>query len=99
MKNISVLVNEDIRGIGMNYTLGLESINTNDVAWSYRHIIKDFYLSRKKQEFKDIICQKFDDYMESSEILNYENYSETFRRMEFFYKRMVSHFEMIKKVI
>ncbi len=97
--NISVLFNEDIRGIGMNYTLGLESINTTDLIWSHRHVVSKFYLSKKKQEFKDAICKKFDDYMETSEILNFENYSETFRRMEFFYERMSLHFEMINKVI
>jgi hypothetical protein len=97
IRNFSILFNEDVRGNGVNQTLGLENLNIEEPPFIKKSVFGKYFLGRYNATISNdsIICSQFDDYLEYTEMMNYQNYIEAFRRMEYYFNYMSQHFSMI----
>ena len=100
-RNFSILINEDIRGKGVNHALGLESI---DVNYDYniirkKRIIKDYYLCQLSQKRIDNKIKQINDVIDFHIKTNFKNYEEAFAKMKYYYKYMENHIQMINNFL
>ena len=97
VRNISFLINEDIRGEGVNQTLGLESINIEKTIAHEKHLFGDYYIS-EYENINDIANQTvihvFDS-IENTEKCSCKNYNDAFSKMKQTYEVMKSHINII----
>lgn len=99
-RNYSILISEDIRGAGVNQTLGLENICIETPDISIKPIYKNYGIYRLNESFIQVnsIGKRVADYMDYSEMVGYSNYIQAFERMKVFFEEMAKQFEMIKSV-
>ena len=98
MRNFSVLINEDLRGKGVNDTLGLESIEIERPSYREKKIMGNFYLTQYRNSCSNIgraVINHVDDFIEMTQAMEYRNYTGAFKRMCEYYQNMCAHFEMI----
>ena len=101
-RNYSILVSEDIRGAGVNQTLGLENIG----------VVKTMHISKKKiwrnygvyHQYGSLsdsnnLAKRISDYMDFTELVGYKNYIEAIKWMQYYFEKMKQHFELINAVI
>lgn len=98
----SILINEDIRGRGVNHTLGLENIDIDKPLSREKKLFGTFALKKYNHTEVNInsaVLQHIDDYMEYSEMENYGNYKEAFSRVKRYFGNMEKHFGLIKRCL
>ena len=101
-RNQSILFSEDIRGAGVNQTLGLENMTAEEMFYGKKRIWKDYYLMRCPDEInnpKKIAGEMFDDYLETCSQQNFNNYESAFKTMKKHFQIMKEFFDGIKCVI
>lgn len=101
IRNFTILINEDIRGIGVNQTLGLENIDIIRPYYKEKKIYKNLYLlySPKEYYIYDYVVQHVLDYIEEAKNTNFKNYIDAFKRMNYYFGVMQSHVKSIDRVI
>lgn len=100
-RNLSILFNEDIRGVGVNTTLGLDNINVESVPYGQRKLFGQYYLIKYHTGFNmhDAAGWMFDDYMDATLSKSFENYNNAFKQMHSYFDNMRALFELIKTTI
>ena len=101
VRNFSILINEDVRGLGVNQTLGLENINIERSVIKEKQIYKNIYLTYCLNEslLFDNTIQHVVDCIEEAKKNEFYNYKEAFKRMRFYFGVMQSHIEAIGRII
>ena len=102
IRNISFLINEDIRGRGVNLTLGLENIEIEKPIIRERSFFYDkFKIAQCFSESLsfDYIISHLLDCIEESENQGYNRYREAYKKMKVFFDVMQSHITHIGNVI
>lgn len=100
-RNFSILINEDIRGKGVNHTLGLESVDINyKLNISQRKkIFRDYYLCQLQKNNTFSYIQQIEDIIDYSYKINFNNYKEAFAKMNYYFNYMDNHIQMISNYI
>lgn len=101
-RNQTILFSEDIRGAGVNQTLGLENMSAEDMFYGRRKMIGDYYLIRCPEENKDthnIAGEMFDDYLKTCSDQGFQNYNRAFQLMKDSFQTMRAFFDGINSVI
>lgn len=100
-RNYTILVSEDIRGAGVNQTLGLENIGIEEVRRTYKPIFKQYGIYRDNETFAaaNSIEKRLSDYMDYTTMVGYKNYTDAFERMRYYFEKMREHFERINSVV
>lgn len=101
-RNLSVLFSEDIRGAGVNQTLGLENMTAEEMFYGKKQIWKNYYLMRCPEEInnpKKVAGEMFDDYLETCIQQSFNNYECAFKTMKNTFQIMKVFFDGIKCVI
>ena len=102
IRNLSFLINEDIRGRGINLTLGLENIEIEKpITWE-RSILSDrFKIKQYINESLsfDYVIYHLLDCIEESESQGFCNYCEAYKKMNRYFSVMQSHIMQIGNVI
>lgn len=101
-RNQTILFSEDIRGAGVNQTLGLENMSAEDMFYGRRKMIGDYYLIRCPEDNKDshnIAGEMFDDYLESCSDQGFQNYARAFQIMKDSFQTMREFFDGINCII
>ena len=102
IRNLTILFNEDVRGNGVNQTLGLENLNIEKPPYIEKKVFGNYSLleyTSKMVEPLMIIGRMFDDYVEYTLEQNYKNYNLAFKRMKFYYNRMSDFFALLQQSI
>lgn len=102
IRNISFLINEDIRGRGVNLTLGLENIDIEKPIIRERSFFNDMFkiahCVNESLSF-DYVIYHLLDCIEESENNDYYKYCEAFKKMKDFCGVMLSHITQIDNMI
>lgn len=98
IRNLSFLFSEDVRGFGINHTLGLESLNSIGITLRKKRLIKNFYIAEYDDKSLKL-CQNFDDLLENAIITDYHDFKEATWRMQNYFGKMKEHIEMIGQAI
>lgn len=101
-RNQSILFSEDIRGAGVNQTLGLENMTAEEMFYGKKRIWKDYYLMRCPDEINNprkIAGEMFDDYLETCSQQDFNNYECAFKTMKNTFQTMKEFFEGLKSII
>lgn len=102
IRNISFLINEDIRGRGVNLTLGLENIEIEKpIIRELSYFSDRLKISRCINESLsfDYVIYHLLDCIEESESQGFYKYSEAYKKMKEFFGVMQSHITQIGNVI
>lgn len=97
-RNLTLLFNEDIRGTGVNTTLGLDNLNIEPPTYRKKKLFGLYYLIRYNEtafNSHGTAAWMFDDYIENTLKQNYQNYYNAFHRMRQYYQNMSSFFELV----
>ncbi len=100
-RNFSILYNEDIRGIGVNTTLGLDNLNIEMPSFGKRKIFGCYYLIKfhsGKSYNSGTAGWMFDDYLKSTFESNFQKYNNAFEKMKVSFNNMKDFFGLIQKV-
>jgi len=101
-RNLSVLYNEDVRGYGINQTIGLDNFNINAVPNRKKKLFGHYYLMKDNISIihqYEIIGKMFDDFMDDTIEQNFENFDNAFKKMKRYYQNMIAFFMAVNKVI
>ena len=100
-RNLTILFNEDIRGLGVNTTLGLDNINVESVPYGQRKLYGQYYLIRYHSGYnmRNAAGWMFDDYMDSTIERGFQNYNEAFKKMNSYFNNMGLFFKRINNSI
>lgn len=101
-RNLSVLFNEDIRGIGVNNTVGLDNITVEAPTYRKKKIFGNYYLIQyNSSDFNSIGVAgwMFDDYMDLCYKNDFQNYKKAFEFMSGNFKNMSTFFNSLRAVI
>lgn len=95
-RNFSILFNEDIRGMGVNHALGLESINIHEqpIILRKKKIIRNYYCCQL-QESSNYYLEQLDDIIDFSFKNDFNNYKYAFKTMNLYFESMKNHIQMI----
>ena len=92
---ISVLIEEDGRGAGVNHALGLERITAYIEKTRQRRI----ELSVGTDSRNPFFIKELDDWLNELEDTHYMPFEEAFRKMQFYYEKMKKHIVQIAEVL
>lgn len=101
-RNLTILFSEDIRGAGVNQTLGLENLSVDELYYGKRKLWRDYYIMRYPNDVSDqqvIAGAMIDDYLETCSQLEYSNYLHAFETMKSTFQSMSVFFNGILKTI
>lgn len=87
--NISILVNEDARGAGVNGALGIQNITLRP----YNDIAKTGILSNELDDF----IKSIDDYLQYIADSNFLQYRNAYSNIQFYYKRMQQFLKLLER--
>ena len=102
IRNFTILFNEDIRGNGVNQTLGLENLNIERPPYRMKRIFGRYSLLEDMSmaiEPQIIIGRMFDDYLDWTIEQDFNNYKLAFQKMNHYFINMNTFFQAIKNVI
>lgn len=98
-RNLTILFNEDVRGNGVNLTLGLENINMESPSFIKKKLYGNYYLIRYTPRTIDInteVGMLFDDYLDYTIAQNFNNYTDAFIRMKSYFQNMETWFSGVR---
>lgn len=101
-RNLSILFNEDVRGNGVNLTLGLENVNMEAPSYIQKKIFGNYSIVRFANRNIDLNTEVgyiFDDYLDFTISQNFNNYNEAFTKMKRYFQNMESWFDGIRGII
>ncbi len=101
IRNVSFLINEDVRGMGMNLTLGLENINITRPVIKEKRLFNNWNLSKYLSESMsfDYVVKHVLDCINDAEMQNFRNFSIAYDKMRKCYEVMRSHIGQISDAI
>lgn len=99
IRNVSFLINEDIRGFGVNHSLGLENINIMQSYGFQKKLFGNFYLGRNLKANEDLAINHILDGIESAEMCNYQNFRDAYTKMWKTFDVMKSHINHIEETM
>ena len=100
-RNLSVLYNEDIRGIGVNTSLGLDNLNIESKPFRRKKIYGPYYLIKYNEGFDMASAAgwMFDEYMDAAINNDFQQYHTAFKNMQLYFENMKLFFEKINTTI
>ena len=100
-RNLSVLFNEDIRGVGVNTSLGLDNINVENRPFRRKKIWGRYYLIRYDEGYnmENAAGWMFDEYMERIIKNNFQQYRNAFALMNSHFDNMNHFFDLFNSSI
>ena len=101
-RNQTILFSEDIRGAGVNQTLGLENLSVEEMYLGKRKLWRDYYIMRYPNGVSDpqmIAGAMMDDYLETSSQLEFGDYVRAFETMTSAFQSMSVFFNGVLNTI
>lgn len=95
IRNISFLINEDIRGNGVNQTLGLENINIEDAYSTSKRLLGNYFFGKKSSKNSENTIYHLLDCIEMAERNNYQNFMDAYAKMRNTFEVMQSHIKQV----
>ncbi|MCR4619455.1 MAG: polysaccharide pyruvyl transferase family protein [Paludibacteraceae bacterium] len=100
IRNVTFLLNEDIRGFGVNQTLGLENINIQQSRNYQKHLFGKYFLGKRDSENPDIVVNHVMDSIDQEERNGHKAFTDAYSRMKDTFNVMKSHIGQIcEKII